>query len=112
MGVTSSRTAARALPALLPAARVRAVTSRTAVASLAALTLAVAIGGGVAVLLGRGSGTGYVGVRVALFNRTTYSNSTSASDASRFQELALGATASPSLIDSIQAADPHTKVML
>lgn len=49
---------------------------------------------------------------MALFNRTTYSNSTSASDASRFRELALGATASPILVDSIHAADRHTKVVL
>lgn len=74
--------------------------------------MAVALGVGVALLLGRARTAGPVRGPVALFNRTTYSNSTSASDASRFRELALGATASPTLVDSIHAADPHTKVVL
>lgn len=105
-------TAEGAPDAPLPPAHRRTGASRTIVASLVALSIAVAIAGVVAVLLG-GMGTGeHFGGQVALFNRTTYSNSTSASDAIRFQILALGATASPTLIDSIHATDPHTKVVI
>ena len=79
-----------------------------------AFAIAAAIGGLAASPLGGGNGTGggHVGGPVAFFNRTTYSNSTSANDASRFQLLELGATASPTLVDSIHAAVPHPKVVI
>jgi hypothetical protein len=100
-----------------PAGRRRTVAARAIVAALAALAIAAVIGGVVATQLGGGTGsrtgTGApVGGPVAFFNRTTYSNSTSATDASRFQFLELGATASRTLVDSIHAAVPHPKVVI
>jgi Hypothetical glycosyl hydrolase family 15 len=47
----------------------------------------------------------------AQFSRVTYTNSTSAIDARRFQVLDLGADASPTLVASIHKAHPGVKVL-
>jgi hypothetical protein len=73
-----------------------------------ALLIAIALG---LILAGGSSRRSRLTATPARFSRVTYTNSTSAGDAGRFQLLDLGADASPALVASIHKAHPSVRVL-